>query len=417
MDALIGGGFVDRHAEARIRTALSDTRIVAIVGPRQSGKTTLARRVAEDDGRPFITLDDDQNRRFARDDPDGFIRDLEYAVIDEIRRVPDMLLALKKQVDEDPRPGRFLITGSVDLFAASSSPDSLAGRVETITLLPFSQAEIAGTPPPGFLDQAFIGGFATYQNTGPTADLIERVVSGGFPLALARSDPLRRRAWILSYARSLAERDVYDLAKVTKRDELRLLMERTAISSGQLLNTSRLAAQLGVDAKTVDRWITLFEQMFLVHRVRAWHNNELKRLVKAPKLHFLDSGLLATLVRVGRSEVLKDRQKLGPLLEGFVYGELAKAVALSEEPTTISHFRDKDGVEVDLILERSPGTVVGIEVKAGATALPRHFKGLKRIRSATGDRFVCGILLHDGERIQRVSERLFAMPIKMLWEA
>ncbi len=156
---------------------------------------------------------DDQNRHFARDDPDGFIRGLEYAVIDEIQRVPDMLLALKKQVDEDPRPGRFLITGSVDLFAASSSPDSLAGRVETITLLPFSQAEIAGTPPPGFLDQVFIGGFATYQNTGPTADLIERVVSGGFPLALARSDPLRRRAWILSYARSLAERDVYDLAK------------------------------------------------------------------------------------------------------------------------------------------------------------------------------------------------------------
>ncbi len=139
--------------------------------------------------------------------------------------------------------------------------------------------------------------------------------------------------------------------------------------------------------------------------------------MKAPKLHFLDSGLLATLVRVGRPEVLKDRQKLGPLLEGFVYAELSKAVALSEEPTTISHYRDKDGVEVNLILERSPGTVVGIEIKAGATALPRHFKGLKRIRSAAGDRFVCGILLHDGERIQRVSERLFAMPIKMLWEA
>lgn len=373
--------------------------------------------MAEDDGRPFITLDDEQSRHFALDDPEGFTRGLEYAVIDEIQRAPDLLLALKKQVDEDPRPGRFLITGSVDLFAAASSPDSLAGRVETVTLLPFSQAEISGASPPGFLDRAFTGGFEAYRNTVPTADLIERVVSGGFPLALARADPIRRRAWLLSYARSLAERDVSDLAKVNKRDELALLIERAALTSGQLLNISGIAAQLGVDAKTVDRWITLFERMFLVRRVRAWHNNQLKRLVKAPKLHFMDSGLLAALVRVGRTEVLTDRQKLGPLLESFVYNELAKAVALSGEPTTISHYRDKDGIEVDLVLERSPGMVVGIEVKAGATALPRHFNGLRRIKSAIGDRFVCGILLHDGDRIQQVSKRLFAMPVKMLWEA
>ena len=416
MDTLTDPSFVERHAETLIRTALSDTRIVAVVGPRQSGKTTLVRRIASDDGRPFITLDDDQSRRFARDDPQGFSRGLEYAVIDEIQRAPDLLLALKKQVDEDPRPGRFLITGSVDLFAASTSPDSLAGRVETVTLLPFSQAEIAGAAPSGFLERAFAGGFEAYLETGPTTDLIERMLCGGFPPALTRADPIRRSAWLLSYARSLAERDVSDLAAVTKRYELTRLIERAAVSSGQLLNISGIAAQLGVDAKTVDRWLTLFEQMFLVNRVRAWHDNQLKRLVKAPKLYFTDSGLLSALLRLDQTEALRDRQRLGPLLESFVHGELAKAVSISGDPTTISHYRDKDGVEVDLVLERGPGTVVGIEIKAGATAQPRHFKGLKRINSTIGDRFVCGILLHDGDRVQQVEDRLFAMPIKMIWE-
>jgi len=186
--------FVARHAEAPIRAALTDTRIVAIVGPRQSGKTTLARRIANHDGRPFVTLDDEQSRRFARNDPAGFVRGLRTAAIDGIQRAPDLVLALKKSVDEDPRPGRFLITGSVDLFKGSVSPDSLAGRVETVELLPLSQAELSAVGPPGFLDRAFAGDIPGIAETGPTVDLIERVVSGGFPEALSRPVPARRLA-------------------------------------------------------------------------------------------------------------------------------------------------------------------------------------------------------------------------------
>ena len=409
------GEFLARYAERRVRAALEDTRIVAIVGPRQSGKTTLARRIAATDGRPFITRDDHQFRRFARYDPVGFMRAQPAAVIDEIQRAPSLILALKQAVDEDPRPGRFLITGSVDLFRGSISPDSLAGRVETIELLPFSQAEIAGAGPPDFLDRAFAADFPSLALTGPTGDLAERVISGGFPEALSRAVPSRRRSWLRAYARSLAERDVSDIASIAKLNDLRRLIDHAAVSAGQLLNLSALGSRIGVDGKTVDRWLALFEHMFLVRRVVAWHRGGLKRLVKAPKLHFLDSGLLAALQRVSAATVARDWQKLGPLLESFVYAELAKTSALSDDELTLSHYRDKDQVEVDFVLERSPGAIVGIEVKASATVRPRDFKGLKRLRQAVGDRFSCGIILHDGDRVQKAGSRLFAMPVKMLW--
>lgn len=409
--------FIARHAEGTIRTALNDTRIVAIVGPRQAGKTTLVQRIARDDDRPFVTLDDDQFRSFAQDDPAGFTRRMPTAAIDEIQRAPGLILALKKAVDDDPRPGRYLITGSVDLFRGSISPDSLAGRIETIKLLPFSQAELVGTDQSGFLERAFSGDFPAFAETGPTDALIERVVAGGFPEALSRPLPSRRRSWHIAYARALAERDVPEIATVAKLDEMSRLIDHAAVSSGQLLNLSGLGSRLGVDSKTVDRWLVLLEHMFLVRRVRAWHRSGLKRLVKAPKLHFLDSGLLAALQRTGTTEIEKDRTALGPLLECFVHAEITKAIALAEEPTTISHYRDKDGIEVDLVLERSPGTIVGIEIKASATARPQDFRGLARLRETAGDRFACGIVLHDGDRIQQTGAGMFAMPVKTLWEA
>ncbi|MCY4286519.1 MAG: ATP-binding protein [Thiotrichales bacterium] len=409
------GTLFARHAETQVRAALEDTRIVAIVGPRQSGKTTLARRIAVDDGRPFITLDDEQFRRFAEDDPTGFVRSQPVAVIDEIQRAPALILALKKAVDEAPHPGRYLITGSVDLFRGALSPDSLAGRVDTIELLPFSQAEVAGAGVPEFLDRAFADDFPNLALTGPTDDLIERVISGGFPEALSRTVPSRRRRWLRAYARALAERDVPEISTVGRHVEMSRLIDHAAVASGQLLNLSALGSHLAIDGKTVDRWLTLLEHMFLVRRIRAWHRNRLKRLVRTPKLHFLDSGLLAALQGTGPADIARDRGKLGPLLECFVHAEIAKAIVLSDETTAVTHYRDKDRLEVDLVLERSPNQVVGIEVKAGGTVRPGDFRGLMRLARATGDRFACGIVLHDGDRIQRTGPGLFAMPVKMLW--
>lgn len=405
---------IKRHAEARVLDALRDTRIVALVGPRQSGKTTLARKIATDRGMNFVTLDDEQFRRFAIDDPAGFMRGLDQAVIDEVQRAPGLILALKKTVDEDPRAGRFLITGSVDLFKGTISPDSLAGRVETIDLLPLSQAEIENRAPPRFLARAFDGDFPALEDTGRTSDLIERVLAGGYPEALTRSDPSRRRAWLTAYARALTTRDVTEISPILKTDALSRLLDHAAVASGQLVNLSELATPAGVDSKTVDRWLTLLEQMFVIRRVRAWHRNDLKRLVRAPKLHFVDPGLLAALRRIDREAIRAKRERFGPLLEGLVFSELAKQADMMPGQLLISHYRDKDKVEVDFVLER-PGNIVGVEVKAAATVKPENFRGLKRLREATGKAFACGIILYDGERIQRTGDCFFAMPVSQLW--
>jgi len=405
---------VPRHVEAQVRTALGDTRVVAIIGPRQSGKTTLARKLARDDGRTYFTLDDDATRLFARNDPAGFLRGHDRAVIDEIQRAPGLVLAIKKIVDEDTRPGRFLITGSADLFAGAIAPDSLAGRVQTIELLPLSQAEIERRPPSSFLDAAFRG------TTPPgvqaiTTNLVERVLAGGFPEALARPTPARRRDWLTSYAQSLAERDVVEIAELAKADMMRLLIEHAALMSGQLVNMSELAQRVGVDAKTIDRWLSLLGKIFLVYRVRPWFRNNLKRLVKTPKLHFVDSALLAALAGIDAAAIARDRALLGPLLECFVHAELQKAIALSGERTSLTHYRDKDQAEVDFVIERTPGRIVGIEVKASATVRPQDFKGLIRLEEAAGEAFVMGILLHDGERVLRYSDRLATAPLSSLW--
>jgi predicted AAA+ superfamily ATPase len=409
---------VPRHAEPRVRAALADTRVVAIVGPRQSGKSTLARKLAAD--RPYLTLDDEQTRAFAQSDPTGFVRGLDLAVIDEIQRAPGLVLAIKRSVDEDPRPGRFLITGSADLFAGSIAPDSLAGRVETIELLPLSQAEIERAPPPTFLDRAFAGALGSGKlganaAAGPTPDLIDRILTGGFPEALARASPERRSDWLRAYARSLAERDVADLAHIGKGDMMSVLIEHAALMSGRLLNMTELGGKVGVDAKTIDRWLALLEKIFLVRRIRPWFRNDLQRLVKTPKLQFVDSGLLAALTGVDAARVARDRDSLGPLTECFVYSELAKAIALGEPRTTLAHYRDKDQVEVDFVLERGLGRIVGVEVKAGATVRPDDFRGLARLRDAVGSGFVLGVLIHDGERIAPFGDRLVAAPFSSLW--
>jgi len=387
---------IHRHVEARVVEALADTRIVAVVGPRQSGKTTLVRKLSAARGMPYITLDDDQFRRFANDDPDGFLRGHDQAVIDEIQRAPGLILALKKTVDEDPRPGRFLITGSVDLFTGTISPDSLAGRVETIELLPFSQAEIEGKPPSDFLSRAFEQGFPVLDEVGRTSDLISRVMAGGYPEGIARSTHARRQAWLTEYASALATRDAAEISDISKTKELSRLIEYAAVASGQTVNLSALARPLGIDSKTVDRWLFLLEQMFVIRRLRAWHRNDLKRLVKTPKLHFLDTGLLAAMRRVSPADVEVDRSKLGVLLEGFVFSELSKLSGQSDDRVYLSHYRDRDQVEVDFVLERA-GKIVGIEVKAAASVGPRDFNGLSRLKDAAGKAFACGIVLHDGD--------------------
>ena len=403
-----------RHAEARVRLALRDTRVVAITGPRQSGKTTLARRFARQ-GRIYSTLDDPATLAAAKSDPVAFIRGFDRAVIDEVQRVPDLLLAIKRTVDEDRRSGRFLLTGSANLTTIATVHESLAGRIETIPLFPLSRAELLRRKRMEFMDMIFRGEVPEPAEVVSPEKLIQIVVGGGYPEALARQTERRRQDWCRAYIESIVERDVPDIASVAKPGQIPRVLQFAAHLAGGLMNLSEIGRSVALDHKTTDHYLRILEQLFLVRRLQPWSRNELSRIVKTPKLHFVDSGLLTTLRGYTAARLRKDRELLGPLLEGFIFSELLKLSSESEEPVSLFHFRDRDRNEVDFVLENGSGQIVGIEVKATATVTRRDFSGLDRLASVAGKNFVQGILLFDGEQPLAFADNLRAAPFASVW--
>lgn len=403
----------DRHARTRIAEALEDTRVVLMSGPRQSGKTTLAQQIAGN-GRRFFTLDDRTTLEAARRDPVGFLRGVDRAVIDEVQRAPDLLLAIKTEVDRDPRPGRFLLTGSANLMTVPRIAESLAGRMETVPLLPLSRAEILGTRP-DFVDDLLAGRVPAVGHLILGPDLVETVLCGGYPEAVARTRWTRRQDWYLNYADAIVQRDIRDIAEIGKLPILPRLLRMMAEHSGQLTNYSALGAQVDLNHVTTRKYVGLFESLFLVDTVQPWFTNRIKRLVKAPKLHFLDAGLLAALRDVTPDRVAQDRATFGALLETFIYSEILKIASWSDRRSAFGHLRDKDGTEVDIVLEARNGKVAGVEIKAAASVGADDFKGLRKMATALGDRFVQGVVLYDGDQVVPFGERLFAVPISALW--
>ena len=415
MPANLGPKLYPRAAARRITAALADTPVVMVNGPRQCGKTTLVRTMAEA-RRAYITLDDETTLAAAQADPAGFIRDLDRAIIDEVQRAPDLLRAIKRSVDDDRRPGRFLLTGSANILAIPRAAESLAGRMEIVTLLPLAQAEIHGRGS-RFLEQVFAGRISPPQTLLVGKDLVEAAVIGGYPEMLGRSGPQRRAAWARDYVRAIVERDVRDIAEIDKLEQMPRLLRALAHHAGQLTNFSQLAGQLRLDDKTARRYAGVLEQLFLVRRVEPWFRNHLKRIVKTPKLHFLDSGLLAALIGATSERIAKDRSLFGPILETFVVAEILKLATWSDIAVTLHHYRDKDQDEVDLVLEDAGGALVGIEVKAAATVTAADFKGLRKVADVAGDAFRLGIVLYDADRIVPFGEKLYAVPLSCLWKA
>lgn len=403
-----------RHAETRVRLALRDTRVVAIIGPRQSGKTTLARRF-ERQGRSYVTLDDPATLAAARSDPVAFIRDLDRVIIDEVQRAPSVLLAIKRTVDEDRRPGRFLLTGSADLSTIATVRESLAGRIETIPLLPLSRSELLRRKRIQFITSLFRGEVPQPAEAVSPDRLVQLVASGGYPEALARRTERRRQDWYRAYIESIVERDVPEIASLARPNQIPRLLQFAAQLAGSLVNLSEIGRSVALDHKTTDSYLRVLEQLFLVYRLQPWSRNELSRIVKTPKLHFLDSGLLTTLRGYNVARLRTEHQLLGPLLEGFIFSELLKLSSVSEERVSLFHFRDRDQNEVDFVLENAQGQIVGIEVKAAASVTRRDFSGLDRLASLAGKRFVQGIVLHDGERPLSFGDNLRAVPFASVW--
>ena len=404
---------IPRFIEQRIRDTLTDTRVVMINGPRQSGKTTLA-KVLIDDGYDYLTLDDENVLEAAKYDPIGFIRGLDRAVIDEVQRAPQLLPAIKKSVDEDTRPGRFILTGSANILTIPTVSESLAGRMEVMDLHPFSQSEIIKSPS-SFLSLAFQGEIPKPIENIVGDDLLGLILGGGYPEALSKKNPNRQRQWYRSYVEAILKRDVREISNVHKLTEMPDLLKVLSHYSAQLLNTADIGNKVGLDHKTVQRYIGILEQVFLIRRLKAWHRNELKRLVKAPKLHLLDSGLMAAVQGLTLERIQKDRTLCGPLFETFVHSELTKQATWFEDEISFYHYRDKDGDEVDIVLENDIGEIIGIEVKAASTVQKSDFRGLQKLCTATGDNFKLGIVLHDGDNTLSFGDKILAAPFSALW--
>jgi len=410
------GQLLARHSEASVIEALTDTRVVLVTGARQCGKSTLLGLVAKGRKAEWRNLDAAVTRQAAVTDPAGFVDTADLMVIDEIRRVPELLLAIKEQVDTDPRPGRYLLSGSARVLALRGLPDTLPGRIETIELWPFSQGEIDGAPD-RFVDAIFEQGETlTHESAISRQEYAERVVRGGFPEALARTNPRRRERFFDSYLADLVARDVSQVSDIERTAEMRALIRLLAARSGQLLVATAVGSEAGLPASTVYRYLGLLEEVFLVKRILAWSRNVSTRAVGTPKLAFVDSGIAANLLGADVRSLLRPGGQFGPLLEGFVLMELARQLTWSSQRAELFHYRTKDKVEVDAILENRQGSVVGIEVKASSTVSPEDFRGLRYLAGRTGDDFVAGIVLYTGTQTLPFGPRMRAVPVGALWE-
>ena len=390
------------------------------------GGRPLSVLTARNRGYTYVSFDDDVARRGAEADPMGFVGDLpEKVILDEVQRVPVLFTALKMEVDRNRVPGRFVLTGSADVFRVPTIQDSLAGRVEVIRLHPLAQDEIAGRlssdfltldRSSGFLDAMFGRGFKIQSTERLGGQLCERVAAGGYPAALARPPGRRRANWYRNYLDTQVQRDVRDLARIRALDVLPRLLALSAAQTAGLFNVSDLAAPFQVSRPTIQDYIVLLERTFLLERLPPWHSNRVSRLVKTPKLHMGDTGLACALLGVDAADLAADRGLLGQLLETFVFQELRRQASWHEDFFTFFHYRDKDKTEVDIVIERGARAVAGVEVKAGATVTAADFRGLRKLKAAAGDRFVGGAVVYDGEMCVSHGEGLYAVPLRLLWE-
>jgi len=408
---------IERHITPSLLRALEDSPVVLLHGARQTGKSTLAQWIAKGP-RParYLTFDDAAVLAAARSDPTSFIANLpKDVVLDEVQRAPELFMTVKAAVDRDRRPGRFLLTGSTNILLLPRLSESLAGRMEILSLWPLSQGEIERTHD-RFVDAVFHKTPPALADPGATLrKLAERIVRGGYPAVLERTSPASRRGWFGSYITSILQRDVRDLAQIERLTELPHLLALVAARTGTLLNLAELSRSSGIPKTTLIRYLGLLETTFLVHMVPAWSANLSKRLVKSPKVMINDTGLAADLLHFGADRLITNPSWMGPLLETFAAAELRKQLGWSRVQPGMYHFRTQDGQEVDLVLEDSSGRIVGIEVKATAALGAHDFRGLRALAEATGKRFQRGIVLYAGEHAVAFGPSLHAVPMSNIW--
>lgn len=409
---------VERRARVRVEEALDDTRVVVVLGARQVGKSTLVQSVAGGrDGMAVLTFDDQATRRAAQADPTGFVADLETpVVIDEVQRAPDALLAIKQRVDEDPRPGQFLLTGSANILTAPRIADALTGRAEYVRLHPFSQGELRRqreTLLPTLFDGAFpqLNGEPSGRKTYAPI-----LAAGGYPEAVRRQ-ARRRVRFFESYLDTIMQRDLRSIATLADGANARRLLHALAAISASEINFEALSRDLGLANNTLRSYADLLETLFLITRLPPWSGNLFARAIKAPKSYISDSGLLTHLLGADERRIQHDLDLGGAFFETFAAMELVRQADWQDDPLTVYHYRDRDRREVDLVIERRDGTIIGIEVTAAASVNAADLRGLRYLRDRLGERFVAGALLYTGPNTIPYGERLAAVPLAALWTA
>jgi len=407
---------ITRRLSDILLRALARSPVVLVNGPRQSGKTTLVLSLREDKPRRYITLDEAHTVAAAKADPAGFIAALDGAVVlDEVQHAPELFPAIKVAVDRRREPGRFLLTGSANVLLLPRLAESLAGRMQILTLWPLSEAEIEGLKE-GFIDAVF-GDAAIKHFEVPESrdDLIQRALRGGYPEIVEWHAEEDRWDWFSSYVTTLLQRDVRDLAHVESLTALPHLLSLLAVRSGSLVNFAELSRSAAIAQSTIKRYVTLFQATFLVDTVPAWSANLSKRLIKAPRLLVTDTGLMSYLARVTRARIDHEPALAGWLLESFVANELRKQAAWSEGRPDLFHFRAVTGQEVDIILENRAGRLVGIEIKASTRIGTDDFRGLNTLQAVARKRFHRGVVLYAGRQALPFGHGLHALPISALW--
>jgi uncharacterized protein len=404
-----------RTLAGNLGAALTDTPVVLLTGARQTGNSTLV-QAGELQRRQYLTFDDIGLAAAAKADPNGFIAGLPAPVtLDEIQHVPEMFRAIKLAVDRDRQPGRFLLTGSANVMLLPKLSESLTGRMEVLTLWPFSQGEIHRMQET-FIDKIFSNtpGWPALRPLD-RANLFQLMLVGGYPPVLARPSAARRRAWFGSYVTTILQRDIRDLANIDDLSAVPRLLAILASRAGGLLNYADLSRALALPQTTLKRYFALLETTFLVQMIPAWSMNVGQRSIRTPKIYLNDTGLLAHLLGLTPEWLEKDLNVSGSLCENFVMAEVWKQSTWSETKPNLFFWRTASGKEVDLVLEDRAGRIVGIEIKAAATLAGHDVAGLRALAEAVGKKWVRGVVLYTGANVIPFAKDLHGVPMQTLW--
>lgn len=403
-----------RFVADEIEGSLNLFPVSLITGARQSGKTTLAKSIAAKKGYHYITFDDSFTLVNAQNDPSGWLEaQKKPLIIDEVQRVPEIFLPIKKDVDENRIAGRYLLTGSANPLLLPKLGDSLAGRMGITHIYPFAQSELRGKKA-HFLETIFSNTLSAHRFEHlPFETLCDIMIKGGFPSIQSLASEKDRNRWMSAYLQTIMQKDVRDLANIEGIKDFPRLFRLLATRTGTLLNGAEISRSLGMVNATLHRYLRLLETLFFIHFLPAWYTNLGKRIVKSPKLHLCDMGIVAQLLEINRNRLLNHPTLKGQFLESFVFTELQKLMSWSEIQFELYHFRDGN-YEVDFVLERADGTIIGIEIKNGQTIHSDDIRGLKHLQKLS-PQFKRGVILHAGNEVQPVEKEIWAMPIQSLW--